>query len=110
MDALLGHGDVEEERRRLIRVACKHGQRRREQGLSDSVLHREHHLLRAAIWDFVQDRHGSSDAAFEVVSHVDVASTLVTSGSLHGYHIEDLESREETVARLAEVGPWRPPV
>ena len=108
--AILGEPSVEEARRNAIRVACKHGNHRQEQGLDDSVLHREHHLLRASIWDVIRRRHGDVPACFAAISRVDVATTMTTTGSLHGYHMDGLEERDAAAERLAAEGPWPEPV
>ena len=108
--ALLGEPSVEVARRNAIRVACKHGRHRREQGLDDAVLHREHHLLRSSIWDVIRRRHGEIPACFEAIARVDVATTMTTTGSLHGYHVDGKGERDAAAERLAHEGPWPEPV
>ena len=108
--ALLGEPSVEEARRKAIRVACKHGNHRHEQGLDDAVLHREHHLLRASIWDVIRRRHGEVPACFEAIARIDVATTMTTTGSLHGFHMNGKGERDAAAERLAEEGPWPEPV
>lgn len=108
--ALLGEPSVEEGRERAVRMAVKHGRHRREQGLNDEVIHREHHLLRSAIWDVIRERHGRKPACFEAIALIDVATTMTTTGSLHGFHQDGQEERESSVGRIAEDGPWPEPV
>ncbi|MBW3535781.1 MAG: hypothetical protein KY453_11300 [Gemmatimonadetes bacterium] len=108
--ALLGEPSAEEARTEAVRMAVRHGRHRRDEGLKDDVLHREHHLLRASIWDVIRERHGSDPACFEAIALIDVASTMTTTGSLHGYHQDGADDRDATVDRLAEEGPWPEPV
>lgn len=110
VSAILADPSTREARERAVRIACRHGQERRRQGLQDAVLHREHHLLRASIWDVVRERHGGDAAAYEAISRIDMGTTMTTTGSLHGYHVDDPEERDAVARRLAEEGPWPDPV
>ncbi len=111
MSAMLGDPTPEEARRRAVEMAVRHGEHRREHGFQDGILHREHHLLRSSIWDIIQERYGSRPACLEAISMIDVATTMTTTASLHGYHLpEGDESEEELVARLSREGPWPDPV
>ena len=106
--ALLGQPSVEEGRRRAIAYAWKHGEHRREQGLDDGVLLREHHLLRASVWEVLSTRHARDPARFDAMALFDVATTTITTASLNGFHRAG-EERDGTTRRLAGESPWPPP-
>lgn len=104
--ALLGEPSTEEGRRVAVRMAMKHGSDRRNHGFDDEVLHHEHHLLRASIWDVIRERWGHDQVCFDAIARVDVVTTLTTSASLHGYHQVEPDARADTVTRLAAEEPW----
>lgn len=105
--------DARTAREKAVRIGIKHGRHRRENGLTDEVLHHEHHLLRSAVWDVIRDRHGASDHCFHAITRFDLVLTHTTSASLQGFHIGSGApplTEERIVERLTGEGQlWPPP-
>jgi hypothetical protein len=91
-----------------IDAAVQHGEHRREQGIPESMIFTEFHLLRQAIWNYLVGTFGASQATVAGIMRIDMAMTVVTNASMWGYHrpeIEALGKWEEGIARIVASSP-----
>jgi hypothetical protein len=98
-----------EAHRQKVHAAAEHGFHRRTQNLPETVIFTEYHLLRQAIWHFL-DRSGTEPGKLlRAVSHIDLALTVATNASLWGYHREAIQALgkwEEGMERLVFESPF----
>lgn len=113
IDVLLARPDPASARERAIRTALEHGRHRRQNGFDDGLLHREHYLLRAAVWSVIRERAASTETGFPAIARFDVVLTHTTAASLYGYHLVDGHgpmTDDQIVDRLTQSDqPWPPP-
>jgi hypothetical protein len=86
-----------------VGAAVEHGSHRREQGIPETLLLTEYHLLRLAIWRYLSRKFPPSDRVTGAMLRIDSAITVATNASMWGYHrpeIEALGKWEEGVRRM----------
>lgn len=88
--ALCAPGDAAA-RRRKVEEAASHGNHRRMQGIPESLILTEYHLLRLAIWNYLVRAHGASELTAGAIMRIDGAITLATNASMWGYHRPEIE-------------------
>lgn len=76
---------------RMVRDSAEHGKYRAEQGFSDSLLYREYHLLRRALWQQLTEDHGESATVYYATMRVDALISLANSAALYGLNWRSLE-------------------
>jgi len=94
--------------RSLIVQAAEHGYNRREQGIPESLIFTELHLLRQALWYYMVERHGARDRVVDAIMRIDRAISSATNASMWGYHrteVEALGKWQESIERLAAAVP-----
>lgn len=97
--------------RQKISAAVEHGRERRKQGLDDSLLFTEYHLLRQAMWRFIRERF-SPRRGIEAITRIDTAITLATIASLRGFHGAELDARgdwAQVIEQLTNESPLLTP-
>lgn len=96
--------------RSLIAAGAKHGDDRRRQGITDTVLLGETHLLRRAIWSWIRGQELEPAEETTAIMRLDVMMSLAMRASLLGYHREQLDARGKWPAaleRLVDEAPIR---
>lgn len=81
--------------RRLVDLAAEHGHHRAQEGFSESLLFREYHLLRRALWSRIRQDHGESRTVYYAAMRLDAVMSLATESALHGLNRESIERRGE---------------
>lgn len=92
-----------EAHRTKIMHAAEHGHHRREQGIPESLILTEFHLLRQALWYYLVEKHGASDRVVQAIMRIDSAITTATNASMWGYYRAEVQAMgkwEESVERL----------
>lgn len=92
VDASLCTPTEVESHRRKVQAAAEHGSHRRQQGIPESLILTEYHLLRQAIWRYLLTKYGSSDRIVDAIMRIDSAITLATNASMWGYHRPEIEA------------------
>lgn len=99
-----------EMRRNKVQAAASHGEHRRGEGWTEAQVFQEYTLLRRAIWQFIQRRHGPDDRSFQAIGQIDSALTLATVASLRGFHRDIFTQRGDwpgALERLVHEWPLR---
>ncbi|HUG38845.1 MAG TPA: RsbRD N-terminal domain-containing protein [Longimicrobiales bacterium] len=97
--------------RDMLAAAATHGEHRARQGFDESLIYREYHLLRRALWARMKSDHGESANVYYASIRMDAISTLATAGALHGMHRTELEEQGRWPAVLEEImTEWSLPV
>lgn len=89
--------------RNQVMQAADHGYNRREQGIPESLIFTEYHLLRQALWYYLVREQGSSDRVVHAIMLIDSAITTATNASMWGYYraeVEALGKWQESLERL----------
>jgi hypothetical protein len=108
--ALRAPGD-EDLCRRMLQTAARHGEARREQEITDTLLLSEFGVLRQVITNHLQMRHGlTSHTVIEALIRLDMALSLAAKSALRGYHRPRFEGRGAwPQVRNDLASEWRPP-
>lgn len=95
--------------RQKVHAAAEHGHHRRTQDLPETVIFTEYHLLRQALWHYLE-RAGTEPAKLlRAVSHIDLALTIASNASLWGYHREEIMALgrwDEGLERMVHESPF----
>lgn len=89
--------------RDLIASAAAHGEHRAREGFEETLIYREYHLLRRALWHRMKAQEGENANVYYASMRLDTISTLATSGALHGLHREELERQGRWPDVLEEI-------
>lgn len=89
--------------RDLLATAATHGEHRARQGFEESLIYREYHLLRRALWTRMTQESGQQADAYYASMRMDTVSTLATAGAIHGMHREELEAQGRWPQILEEI-------
>lgn len=106
--SLCDPADVESHRQK-VHAAAEHGYHRRTQNLPETVIFTEYHLLRQAIWHYLDSVGTEPRKLLRAVSQIDLALTVATNASLWGYHREAIEALgkwDEGMERLVHESPF----
>jgi two-component system, cell cycle response regulator DivK len=90
-----------------VLAGAEHGHNRRQQGIPESLMPIEFHLLRQALWRFLNDSLSPSDATYSAILAVDRSITLTLNAAMWGYYREEIEAHdgwESAVERLVAGG------
>ena len=112
VEAALCSPDDASAHRQKVLEAAEHGSHRREQGIPESLLFTEFHLLRQALWYYLIEQHGPSDRVVQAIMRIDAGITTVTNASMWGYYRTEVEAMgkwEESIERLVSSGPGSAP-
>ena len=101
--ASLGSDFDRERCRDLLAASATHGEHRARQGFEESLIYREYHLLRRALWSRMKQEHGENADIYYASMRLDTVSTLATAGALHGMHREELEEQGRWPEILEEI-------
>jgi two-component system cell cycle response regulator DivK len=88
-------------------AGATHGHTRRMQGIPETLIPIEFHLLRQALWRFLNDTLSPSDATYSAILMIDRSITLTLNAAMWGYYREEIEAHdgwETAVERLVEGG------
>jgi hypothetical protein len=91
-----------------VMSAAEHGYNRREQGIPESLILTEYHLLRQALWYYLIRKHGPSDHVVRAIMRIDTAISTATNASMWGYYRTEVEAMgrwEESIERLVRNSP-----
>lgn len=89
--------------RDLIASAAVHGEHRARQGFEETLIYREYHLLRRALWSRMKQEEGENARIYIASMRMDTISTLATAGALHGMHRQELEAQGRWPDILEEI-------
>lgn len=76
---------------RMIRDSAEHGKHRAQEGLDDTLLYREYHLLRRALWQQFRQDHGETATVYYATMRIDTLISLANSAALYGLNWRVLE-------------------
>lgn len=77
--------DFDRERcRKMVHDSAEHGKHRGQEGLDDSLLYREYHLLRRALWQQMKEDHGETATVYYATMRIDALVSLANSAALYG--------------------------
>lgn len=76
--------------RSMVHDSAEHGKYRAQEGMSDSLLYREYHLLRRALWEHMKGEHGETATVYYATMRLDALISLANSAALHGLNWETL--------------------
>jgi hypothetical protein len=97
-----------ERHRQQVEAAVGHGFHRRTQGIPESLILTEFHLLRQAIWNYLVRKFGPAEGVVTAIMRIDCAITLATNASMWGYHrpeITALGKWDAGIERLSSSSP-----
>lgn len=77
--------------RAMVQDSAVHGKHRAEEGMSDTLLYREYHLLRRALWQQMKEHHGETSTVYYATMRIDALVSLANSAALYGMNWEALE-------------------
>lgn len=80
--------------RAAVMAGADHGWNRRQQGVPETLIPIEFHLLRQAVWRFLNDSFPPSEATHTVQISVDNATTTTLNAAMWGYYREEIEAHE----------------
>lgn len=80
--------------RQLVETSATHGEHRAEQGLEESLLYREYHLLRRALWEQMKSKHGENATVYYATMRLDTLTSLATAAALQGLNRSRLERND----------------
>lgn len=89
--------------RRALHMAARHGERRHEQGMSDTVLFDDVYYFRQAICSQLDYRR-EPELYGEAIRRLDSLLTLICLASLRGYYRDDFEAKGAWPDTLDELG------
>ena len=95
--------------RQAVDAAVVHGQHRHKEGIPEHMILTEYHLLRQAIWYYVERKFGASDETTNAIMRLDQAISLATNASMWGYHREQIEALgkwDEGIERIIASSPF----
>ena len=76
-------------------VGVNHGSNRREQGIPETLIPIEIHLLRRAIWRYLNDTFEPNIDTYEALMAMDKILTLALNASMWGYFREEIAGQAE---------------
>ena len=109
VEASLCRPVAEDAHRMNVTAAVEHGESRRAQRIPEHLMFTEYHLLRQAIWYYLERKFGSSDRVTSAIMRIDTAITLATNASMWGYFRAEIEAQgkwEEGVERIVRSSPF----
>jgi hypothetical protein len=112
ISAALCEPACEEVHRKKVQAAAAMGWSRRVSGLPEHVMFTEFHVLRQAIWYYLERRYGLTEEVSQAIFRIDAALSLATNASMWGYHrseIEALGKWEEGITRIIRSSPFLQP-
>ena len=107
VDASLLRPREREADRGAVIAGAKHGTTRRTQGIPETMIPIEFHLLRQAIWRFINDTLAPSDATYSAILSIDRSITITLNAAMWGYYREEIEAHggwEAALERLVDGG------
>jgi hypothetical protein len=90
--------------RRMLVLAVRHGQRRRDQGFTDDILVQDVHYFGAAVLTQFTTRYPEALPG-PFVTRLEHLLSLICLASLRGYHRETFERQGRWPGVLADLGP-----
>lgn len=108
VEASLCRPMAEDAHRMNVNAAVEHGESRRAQQIPEHLMLTEYHLLRQAIWYYLERRFGPSDRVTSAIMRIDTAITLATNASMWGYFRAEIEAQgkwEEGLERIVRSSP-----
>lgn len=94
--------------RAMVRDSAKHGQDRGDEGFDESLLYREYHLLRRALWQRMKEEHGETRTVYYATMRIDALVSLANSAALYGLNSATLDEEgrwPEVLDELLEEWP-----
>jgi len=96
-------------RRDMLAASAQHGSdRRREDGFTEPLLHRELHMLRRALWDTIRRNFGDTGDALDAMLRIEAAHAVSVEATLFGFHNgppDEVASWDEVCAALLREFP-----
>lgn len=89
--------------RQVVQSSALHGQHRGEEGLDDTLLYREYHLLRRALWRQLKEDHGETTTVYYATMRVDALISLANAAALYGLYRPRLEAERRWPDVLEEL-------
>lgn len=80
--------------RAAVTAGAEHGYNRRNQGVPETLIPIEFHLLRQAVWRFLSDSFPPSEATHAVQLSIDSMTTATLNAAMWGYYREEIEAHE----------------
>ena len=97
-----------EECRELAEAAARHGSDRADEGFGESLVFREHHLLRRTLRSHLRERFGENTQTFYATMRIDSGISLASTASLLGIHRSELQAQGRWPASLEDaLKDWR---
>lgn len=104
--ALMSAGNREANRKAVL-AGIAHGANRREQGIPESLIPIEFHLLRHALWRFLHETFAANENTYTAIMTIDATITLVLNAAMWGYYREEISAHdgwESAIERLIDTG------
>ena len=86
--------------RAAVNAGADHGYNRRQQGIPESLIPIEFHLLRQALWRYLNDTFSPTDATYAAILSIDRSITMTLNAAMWGYYREEIEAHEGWEAAL----------
>lgn len=111
VEAALCEPAEESSHRRNVEAAARHGARRREQGIPETMLATEFHLIRQAVWRYLRERFPDEHREItDAILRIDAVILPATNACMWGYYrteVEALGKWEVAMERLVADAPRR---
>lgn len=91
--------------RKVVIAGAKHGFNRREQGIPESVIPIEFHLLRRALWRYLSETFSPREDTYSAIVAVDGQITHALNASMWGYYREEIDAHggwENAIEKLID--------
>lgn len=111
VDAALCEPVDEGAHRRNIEAAARHGASRRTQGIPETMLATEFHLIRQALWRYLCDRFPTDHREItDAILRIDGVILPATNACMWGYYRDEVEAMgkwQQAIDRLVAEAPRR---
>ena len=94
---------------RNVEAAARHGARRRAQGIPETMIATEFHLVRQALWGYLRARHPDAHRdVTEAILRIDAVILPATTACMWGYYRVEVEAMgkwDAAMERLVDEAP-----
>jgi len=93
--------------RKAVLAGSQHGINRRAQGIPESLIPIEFHLLRQAIWRHLHEEFTPNEDTYSAIMTIDSTISLVLNAAMWGYYRDEIQAHdrwEAAIERLIDSG------
>lgn len=80
--------------RACVEAGTAHGYTRRKQKIPESIIPIEFHLLRSALWRYLNETFAPSEGTYSTILRIDRSISTALNAAMWGYYREEIEAHE----------------